>query len=206
MSQSTPKLSSRTRNAVRESSLCKFPFSDGRRCRMLRHPSHPTLCPFHARAELQLRESATLGTELSTTISGNFLTATDINHALGKLYTAVAQDRVPARTAATMAYIGQLLLNSIPGIKSEYKFCYKFDQWRSMLADTQPLSPPLSLTPEPSAPEPSADDHQFENEETTNGAAANEDPNEELTESDSANEEARDEEARDEDDTDGESL
>ena len=65
---------------------------------MLRHPSHPSLCPFHARAELQLRESHGLGAELATTISGDFMTATDISHALGKLYTAVAQDRIPPAT------------------------------------------------------------------------------------------------------------
>src|SRR5262245_21243810 len=146
MSQPATKLSSRTRNAIRESTLCKFPFADGLRCRMLRHPSHPTLCPFHARTELQLRESHSLGRELATTISDDFMTATDINHALGKLYTAVAQDRIPPRNAATMAYIGQLLLNSVPGVKSEFRFSYKFDQWNQMLQNTNPLSP----SPQPS--------------------------------------------------------
>ncbi len=36
---------------------CQFETSDGRRCRMLRHNGHPTLCLFHARDEMQLLES-----------------------------------------------------------------------------------------------------------------------------------------------------
>src|SRR5689334_21065363 len=121
--------SSRNRNALKESALCQFPFTDGRRCRMLRHPAHPNLCVFHARAELQQLEAERLGTELAQTLTGDFLTATDVNHALGRLYTAVAQNRIPARTGATLAYIGQLLLHSVNTVKSEYRFSYKFDQW-----------------------------------------------------------------------------
>ena len=49
---------SRSRNAANESNLCQFPFADGRRCRMLRHPSHPCLCFFHARTESQLKPRA----------------------------------------------------------------------------------------------------------------------------------------------------
>ena len=72
------------------------------------------------------------------------MTATDINHGLGKLYTSVAQDRLPDRTAVTLAFIGQLLLNSVPSINSEYKFYYRFDQWKDMLADAA-LSTPRAL-------------------------------------------------------------
>src|SRR5260221_595292 len=63
---------------------------------MLRYPGHPCLCVFHARAEAQLLETARLGGELSQTVSGDFMTATDINHALGRLYAAVAEDRIPS--------------------------------------------------------------------------------------------------------------
>ena len=146
LSRTTQPKSARTRFASHESELCKFPFSDGRRCRMLRHPAHPNLCPFHARTDLQLRESASLGTELSTTISGDFMTNTDINHVLGKLYTAVAQDRVPARNAANLAYIGQLLLQSVAGLKTEFKFAYSYEEWKRMDNEAQPLSSPPALS------------------------------------------------------------
>jgi hypothetical protein len=147
-SRAHTRTSSRNRNAIKPAaSLCKFPFADGRRCRMLRYPGHPHLCLFHARAELQQLEAARLGTELGQTLTGDFTTATDINHALGRLYTAIAQGRIPARTAATMAYVGQLLLQSVNGVKSEFKFSYNFDQWYKMQQGAKPLSPAPTFAP-----------------------------------------------------------
>ncbi|MHB8502375.1 MAG: hypothetical protein ACYDHE_15705, partial [Candidatus Acidiferrales bacterium] len=70
---------------------CQFQFSDGRCCRMLRSPAHSSFCAFHARQELQLLQSQRLGDEISASLNGDFLTATDINHVLGKLFIAVAQ-------------------------------------------------------------------------------------------------------------------
>src|SRR5882672_6840357 len=89
---------------------CQFQFSDGRNCRMLRSPAHSSFCAFHARQELQLLESQRLGDEISTPLHGNFLTATDINHVLGKLFTAAAQDRIPLRTAMALTYMAQVML------------------------------------------------------------------------------------------------
>ncbi|MGH9744206.1 MAG: hypothetical protein ACRD51_17835, partial [Candidatus Acidiferrum sp.] len=87
-----------------DSPLCQFPFADGRRCRMLRALGHPSLCLFHARDEQQLAESQQLGSQLAASFSGDFLTATDINFVLGKLFTALAQNRISARNAAALAY------------------------------------------------------------------------------------------------------
>lgn len=129
---------------------------------MLRHPSHPNLCVFHARAELQQLEAERLGTELAETLTGDFLSATDVNHALGRLYTAVAQGRIAPRTGATLPYIGQLLLQSVNTLKSEFKFSYSFDQWKRMNCEAEPLSPPpslsLALNPLPETTPNSADE------------------------------------------------
>jgi hypothetical protein len=70
---------------------------------MLRHPGHPCLCLFHARAESQLVETENFGSELTQTTSGDFMTATDINYAMD-LYTAVAQDRIPIRNAPMLSH------------------------------------------------------------------------------------------------------
>ena len=88
---------SRSRITTSESSLCQFSFADGRTCRMFRQHDHPSLCIFHARAERQIAESDGLGSELAATLTGRFMTATDINYALGKLYKAIAQNRIPPR-------------------------------------------------------------------------------------------------------------
>ena len=139
---STETTASRTRNAVNEADLCQFPFQDGRRCRMLRHPNHSCLCIFHARAEGQRFETERLGVELGETLTGDFLSATDINHAMGRLYVAVAQDRIPIRNANTLARIGSTLLRSVDRVKTEFTFKYSFDQWNTMLRNAPPLSSP----------------------------------------------------------------
>jgi hypothetical protein len=119
---------------------CQFETSDGRRCRMLRYNAHPTLCLFHAHDEMQLLESQRVGAELSASLTGQFMTATDINFVLGKLFTAIAQNRIPPRNAAILAYIGQLMLHSLHHVKKEYPFTYKYESWNNMLDNSIPLS------------------------------------------------------------------
>jgi hypothetical protein len=132
---------------------CQFHFSDGRCCRMLRSPAHASFCAFHARQELQLLESQRLGSEISASLNGDFLTATDINHVLGKLFIAAAQDRVPLRKATALAFLGQVMLSSLPHVKQEFPFTYKFDHWNKLLDQAAPLSTPPSLTDSNSPPE-----------------------------------------------------
>src|SRR5579862_137026 len=147
-------ISSRSRAAVRERNLCQFRFSDGRRCRMLRHPNHLCLCVFHARAEFQALETQRLGAELAQTMSGDFMSATDINFAMGRLYTAVAQERIPIRNANALARIGRLMLATVPTVKQEFPFSYTFDQWNDMLKESEPLSPPQISPPNTSSARP----------------------------------------------------
>lgn len=137
---------SRSRVATDESSLCQFSFADGRTCRMFRQLDHPSLCVFHARAERQIVESDRLGSELATTLTGRFMTATDINFALGKLYKAIAQNRIPPRNAANLAFVGKLLLRSLDKLKTEFDFSYDYEQWKKMYLESKPLSNPPSAT------------------------------------------------------------
>jgi hypothetical protein len=144
---------------------CQFHFSDGRCCRMLRSPAHPIFCAFHARQELNQLESQRVGAEISASLHGDFLTATDINHVLGKLFIAAAQDRVPLRKATALAFLSQVMLSSLPQVKQEFPFTYKFDHWNKVLDNAAPLSTPPALAdsnsstknlpelPEPDSPE-----------------------------------------------------
>ena len=125
---------------------CLFQFSDDRCCRMLRSPAHSSYCAFHARQELRLLESQRLGGEISTSLHGDFLTATDINHVLGKLFIAVAQNCISLRKAANLTHLGKALLSSIPLVKQEFRFEYKFKHWTEAVANAAPLSSPPPLT------------------------------------------------------------
>jgi len=80
------------------------------------------------------------------------MTATDINHAMGRLYSAVAQNRIPVRNANTLARIDSTLLRTVPGIKNEFKFSCSFDQWNKMLRKSEPLSGPDTSDLSPATP------------------------------------------------------
>src|SRR5215813_12142965 len=144
--------------------LCCFSYSDGRRCRMLRHRDHPGLCPFHSREERQALESERIGSELAATLTGHYLTASDINHVLGKVFTALAQDRISIKKAKALAYLAQLMLHSLRWAKQETKIRYEFDQWQRMLKNsTQLPDPPDPIENEytedvPADSDPNSDD------------------------------------------------
>jgi hypothetical protein len=91
---------------------CNFQFADGRRCRMLLHKTTGQLCLFHQRELLQLQSAAEIGAELLA-LGGNFKNPIAINFVLGKLFAHVATGRMHRRDASTLAYIAQLLLQTL---------------------------------------------------------------------------------------------
>jgi hypothetical protein len=140
-----------------EPARCLFADARGHQCRMLRLDTHPALCVFHARQEQQLLDAGRVAAELAS-LSGEFKTANDVNHALGKLFAVVAANRMPARSAAVLAYIGQLLLQSLPRVKSEYERGNGMAAWDQLVratvakafprlpAGAAPTSPSLAAT------------------------------------------------------------
>ena len=111
-------------------SLCTFTFADGRRCRTPRHSGHPHLCYFHARKEAQARAAEQLGRDFAYFFSGKYLSACDLSAALGRLFVAVAQGHVKPKTAATLAYLAQTLLQTIRVAEQEYINAFETDAWR----------------------------------------------------------------------------
>lgn len=101
-----------------QANRCLFSTSDARQCRMPRWEAHASLCLFHARQEQQLIDLDRVGAEFRS-LPGEFKTAGGLNNALSKLLALVANNRIPPRSAATLAYIGQLLLRTLPGLKQE---------------------------------------------------------------------------------------
>ena len=96
---------------------CNYLFADSRRCRMLRHHSSDELCLFHHREFTHLKFSEDLGAEL-VSLGGQFQNHININLVLGKIFAAVATGRMHRRDASTLAYIAQLLLQTIADKKS----------------------------------------------------------------------------------------
>jgi hypothetical protein len=110
--------------------LCSFTFADGRCCRTPRQSAHPHFCYFHARKEAQAQAAEQLGSDISYFFSGRYLSACDLSAALGHLFAAAAQGHVKPKTASTLAYPAQTLLQTIQVAQHEYISTYGAQSWR----------------------------------------------------------------------------
>jgi hypothetical protein len=98
---------------------CEHADAAGRRCRMPRCDTHPSLCQNHAREELlKFQNRENFAPELLGPIK-DFQTASAINHALGRIFVLLGANRIHTRQAAVLAYICQLMLQSLDGVKRE---------------------------------------------------------------------------------------
>ena len=99
---------------------CHYRDSAGRRCRLPRKQSHPTFCTRHARpAEPDpTLPAADLTAELLGPLD-DFRTNASINYTLGRLLMLKASGEISARDASVVAYICQLLIQTVPGVRKE---------------------------------------------------------------------------------------
>ena len=153
-----------TNRSKDRSNLCAFMFVDGRHCRMPRQVGHPYLCAFHARKETQSLAGERAGRDIAYHLSGTFVSACDLSSALGRLFSAVAQGQIKPKTAATLAYLGQTLVQTLQLSQDEYINAYGTDFWRETIRESHEqsadrTSPEMQPAPEPAsepAPAPSS--------------------------------------------------
>ena len=130
---------------------CTFSTSDNRRCTMLRHDSHPSFCLFHARKERILLESDQIGPELVPP-SGKFHSYTELNDSLTRLWTLLADDRISRKRAATLAYVGSLILPTLMRLHSEAsarRLNERYDEWQKLKNAVKQAFPPRQAPPAP---------------------------------------------------------
>jgi hypothetical protein len=135
------------------SSLCSFMFVDGRYCRIPRRDGHPYLCAFHARKEAQAIAGQEAGEDIAYHLSGSYLSACDLSSALGRLFSAVAQGQVKPKTASTLAYLGQTLVQTLHLAQSEYINAFGTNYWRETIRTSHKLSAERK-SPDPQSPPP----------------------------------------------------
>ena len=151
-----------TNRSKDRSSLCSFTFADGRQCRTPRQTGHQYLCAFHARKEAQALAGDEAGKEIAYHLSGSYVSACDLSSALGRLFSAVAQGQVKPKTASTLAYLGQTLVQALPLAQHEYVNAYGTNSWRETIRTSHeqsadhtspdPPSPPSQPDPESRQP------------------------------------------------------
>jgi hypothetical protein len=120
-------------NPKDRASLCLFTFTDGRKCRTPRTTGHPHFCFYHARKESQARAAETLGNDLNFFLSGEYLSANDLTVALGRIIPAVVRGDIKPRTATTVAYLAQTLLQTIHLAQDEYINAFGTPEWRETI-------------------------------------------------------------------------
>ena len=102
-----------------ESALCKHIDGRGHRCRMLVMSIEADFCAYHEQRRLQTQSGReTAAAELLGSVS-DFSDAASVNRFLGSLVKQVTLKRIPRRDAVTLAYICQLLLNSLGVLNRE---------------------------------------------------------------------------------------
>src|SRR6266478_3480042 len=143
-----------TNRSKDRSSLCSFMFVDGRHCRIPRQLGHPYLCAFHARKDAQALAGEAAGKDIAYHLSGSFVSACDLSSALGRLFSAVAQGQVKPKTASTLAYLGQTLVQILPLAQDEYINAYDTDTWRETIRESHEQSAKHTEEPDPESPTP----------------------------------------------------
>ena len=123
-----------------------------------RSASHPHLCYDHARKESHARAIDQIGRDISYFFSGRYLSACDLSVALARLFSAVASGELKPRTASTLAYLAQTLLQTIHLAQHEYINAFGANSWRdavcsSVNGNADHRNPP--------APQPSTADRQL---------------------------------------------
>jgi len=140
-------------SAKDRASLCSFTFSDGRRCRTPRVGNHPHFCFYHAQKEARARARQSLGKDLAYYFSGNYLSACDLGTALACLIPAVIRGDVKPKTARTVAYLAQTLLQTIRMSQDEYINTFGTDGWRKSIRNSVNANHTYRFPPAPK-PEP----------------------------------------------------
>ena len=146
----------RSARTPRPVSVCSFTFADGRQCRLPRRTGHPYLCLFHAKKEAQILSGEQAGQDIARFLTGNYISACDVAKSLARLFSAVAQGHIKPKTAATLAYLGQTIVQTLKLAQHEYINAFGTPAWRQTIASSFPPPPgtPISTSPAPPRPFP----------------------------------------------------
>ncbi len=154
---------------------CQHTTADGRRCRTSRMNQHSSLCLQHGQRQQELlhADSVCAGSVYVESGDANvlaaellgpceeFKSATAINHVLGKLFALLAKNRIPTRNAAILAYIGQVLLNSLALMSKEILRGEENAGWRQIVHHCpRPQRPAPRKTTRQGSVTPDKDDEQ----------------------------------------------
>ena len=100
-------------------SRCAFTFSDGRRCQTPRLTKED-YCFFHARKLRLAAQADDIGRQVTSPIGCDYNSALTLNATLGNLMCALARGQITPKTAHTLAYLAQIMMQTIPAAQQEF--------------------------------------------------------------------------------------
>jgi len=121
---------------------CRYSTVDGRRCRLRVMDAQSGLCFRHVRlnqSHASAPDPELLAAELLGSIE-DFQTAEAVNLFLGNLLKQLAAQRIERRDAIALAYISQLLLNTLPALERQHEAVQKDADRRQLNADLKAMS------------------------------------------------------------------
>ena len=146
---------------------CVFAFADGRRCTMLPAPtSKYGLCYFHHQQYIDRLNQQHAGEQICRGFADDINTACDLSAAFTNLFRATALGYIKPKTAHTLTYLGNLMLQTHQLAKQEYESAFQNDPWPDVVAGSicfrenkQPGTPPAKpvYPPDPPDSEPDPD-------------------------------------------------
>ena len=115
---------------------CRHKTASGRRCDRVPSQLNYGFCLLHAHEGQRYREAD--ATAIAAELLGpesDFGDPTVVNQVLGKLFTLVAQGRIPVSTAALLAQIGQLLVQGLHGPHGDVRLSEVNNAWRQTIVN-----------------------------------------------------------------------
>lgn len=156
------------------SNFCVFSFADGRRCNMPPVPaSDYGLCYFHHQQYIERLNKQYAGEQICLSLPSGISTACDLSVAFAKLFRATALGYIKPKTAHTLTYLGNLMVQTHLLSRKEYEATFE-QSWDDVVYDSvcfrkeratdvppgksiYPPDPPDDSNALPSVPQ--ADDH-----------------------------------------------
>lgn len=114
-------------------SVCSYTFADGRQCRTPRISRESQLCHFHSKKQAEAERRRRIGFEIGGWVTTEYLSANDLGHALGLVFSQTLQGTIKPKTASTLAYLGQTMMQTIHLAQHEYINAHGADAWRQVI-------------------------------------------------------------------------
>jgi hypothetical protein len=124
------------KNSKYRASLCAYTWSDGRRCRSLRHSSESKFCLPHDRKSRHLKETDSTAHMIYDPMNNGAVPASGLAFSLVRLFASVAEGRIDPKTATALARIAETLRKTIPDSTNEYLLAFKHNgDWSEFIRD-----------------------------------------------------------------------